>query len=224
MVRDDSTARDSSTVREDTLVHAGDPALRDDPHGVDSTTADDPDSPYRDPYARTDADMQADPLADPRSADVPDPLHTPAVAGEGGPAHAAPRDLVLFDQDPAQVQARWRDVQASFVDDPGEAVTRADALVGEVVEAITSTLTTRTNALRDGWKGSEQADTEQLRLALRDYRNVLERLLALSAAESSESRGHRESGGYPEPGDYRDSSGYRDSVGAGYTAKGNEVT
>jgi hypothetical protein len=126
----------------------------------------DDEAPYRDPYARTDGDMLAE----------PDPAH----ATQG--SHAAPDDIVLFDQDPAEVQARWRDLQSSFVDDPGQAVQRADGLVGEVVDSLTSTLTNRTNALRDRWKETgSSADTEQLRLALRDYRTVLERLLALSS-------------------------------------------
>jgi hypothetical protein len=109
----------------------------------------------------------------------PDPAGVQA-APEEVPAHAAPQDVVLFDQDPTAVQARWRDLQASFVDDPGEAVRRADGLLGEVVESFTSSLTSRTDALRDGWKDTGAQDTEHLRLALRDYRNVLERLLALS--------------------------------------------
>ncbi|TYB59534.1 hypothetical protein FXF51_34250 [Nonomuraea sp. PA05] len=126
----------------------------------------DDEAPYRDPYARTDGDMLAE----------PDPAH--AAPG----SHAAPDDIVLFDQDPAEVQARWRDLQSSFVDDPGEAVQRADGLVSEVVDSLTSTLSSRTNALRDRWKETgSSADTEQLRLALRDYRTVLERLLALSS-------------------------------------------
>ncbi|MFB9470587.1 hypothetical protein ACFFR3_13790 [Nonomuraea salmonea] len=112
----------------------------------------------------------------------------PAATGrdpyaDQAPAHAAPDDIVLFDQDPTQVQARWRDLQASFVDDPGEAVRRADGLVGEVVESLTSSLTSRTEALRGRWKDAGEAETEQLRLALRDYRNVLERLLALSGSQ-----------------------------------------
>ncbi|MGW0802748.1 hypothetical protein [Nonomuraea sp. NPDC002799] len=130
------------------------------------------DAAYRDPYART-GDMLTDPDPD------PDPAHTPVAADER-PAHAAPDEVSLFDQDPTEVQGRWRDLQAGFVDDPSEAVQRADGLVGEVVESLTSSLTTRTNALRDRWKDAETADTEQLRLALRDYRSVLERLLALS--------------------------------------------
>ncbi|HEX4813298.1 MAG TPA: hypothetical protein VFV66_11160 [Nonomuraea sp.] len=142
-----------------------------------------PDAPYRDPYARTGGDMLAEP--------EPDPAHSTGTAGEraeGTPAHAVPGDVVLFDQDPAQVQDRWREVQASFVDDPGEAVQRADTLVGEVVESLTSSLTTRTNALRDRWKDTGTPDTEQLRLALRDYRNVLDRLLALSGRQSQGTR------------------------------------
>lgn len=103
------------------------------------------------------------------------------VTGGEFPTHAAPQETILFDQDPAQVQARWRDLQTAFVDDPEEAVQQADALVGEVVDALTSSLTSRTGELRERWKDSGGTDTEQLRLALRDYRVVLERLLTLSS-------------------------------------------
>ncbi len=101
------------------------------------------------------------------------------------PSHAAPKEIVLFDQDPTEVQARWRDLQTSFVDDPAEAVHRADDLVEEVVEALTSSLTARTGELREHWKGADGGDTERLRLALRDYRGMLERLLALSETKPS---------------------------------------
>lgn len=92
------------------------------------------------------------------------------------PQHVGP----LFDQDPQQLQARWRELQSTFVDDPREAVERADGLVDEVVTTLTSTLTSRTTGLRDRWKNTEENDTEQLRLALREYRDVLERLLTLA--------------------------------------------
>lgn len=137
---------------------------------------DEDDTPLRDPYARAGGDMLA-----------PEPEQVePQESDPAPPAHAAPDETVLFDQDPAEVQARWRDLQAAFVDDPGEAVQRADGLVGEVVDALTSALSNRTNALRDRWKDTESADTEQLRLALRDYRNVLERLLTISGTSPSQ--------------------------------------
>ncbi|MFG1702040.1 hypothetical protein ACFLIM_02500 [Nonomuraea sp. M3C6] len=168
------------------------------PGAVTSPEEEDDDTPYRDPYAGTGGDMLAEPEPEPEPEHQPDPAHTPAVSDEApapavsgeAPAHAAPDDVALFDQDPIQVQARWRDLQASFVDDPSEAVERADGLVGEVVESLTSTLANRTDALRDRWQGTDTPDTEQLRLALREYRNVLERLLALSS-ESPPSQGMR---------------------------------
>lgn len=98
------------------------------------------------------------------------------------PTHDAPQETIFFDQDPSQMQARWRDLQTAFVDDPEEAVQQADALVGEVVDALTSSLSSRTEELRERWKDSGGTDTEQLRLALRDYRVVLERLLTLSSS------------------------------------------
>ena len=110
-----------------------------------------------------------------------EPVEGRRVPGGEVPTHAAPQETILFDQDPDQVQARWRELQTAFVDDPEEAVQQADALVGEVVDALTSSLSSRTGELRERWKDSGGTDTEQLRLALRDYRVVLERLLTLSS-------------------------------------------
>jgi hypothetical protein len=144
------------------------------------------------PRPGTDPDPDPDPDPGPRiapetgtSAGTDSEAVLVTETGQGGapdetPAHAAPKEIVLFDQDPAEAQARWRDLQASFVDDPGQAVHRADELVEEVVEALTGSLTARTGELRERWKSADGGDTEQLRLALRDYRGVLERLLALS--------------------------------------------
>ncbi|WP_113704063.1 hypothetical protein [Nonomuraea lactucae] len=125
---------------------------------------------------------------DPHARDYKDPYGAPGdmpvvETGETGgvPSHAAPQAAtVLFDRDPAEVQARWRDLQAAFVDDPGEAVKRADGLVGEVVESLTAALSAHTGELRGRWESVGESDTEQLRLALREYRSVLERLLTLS--------------------------------------------
>ncbi|MEU8249109.1 hypothetical protein [Nonomuraea sp. NPDC048916] len=180
-------------------VRAGDPDGTDDGHAPANDTGDErfEDTPYRDPYSRT-GDTLAEPDPDPvheettgvETTPVVDqqPAHTEAVVDQahdepvvaGAPSHAAPQEVVLFDQDPAEVQSRWRDVQASFVDDPGDAVQRADGLVGEIVESLTAALTSHTGELRGRWQGADQEDTEQLRLALRDYRNVLERLLSFA--------------------------------------------
>ncbi|MBT2225012.1 hypothetical protein [Nonomuraea sp. NEAU-A123] len=103
------------------------------------------------------------------------------VEPEPARAHAVPpQSPALFDQDLDQAHTRWRDLQATFVDDPREAMERADGLVEEIVITLTGSLTTRTSELRDRWKNADQSDTEQLRLALRDYKAMLEQLLAMS--------------------------------------------
>ncbi|HUR09512.1 MAG TPA: hypothetical protein VM347_43730 [Nonomuraea sp.] len=126
-----------------------------------------------DPGVETQARRATDPNA--ATADVPvEPEPAPARA------HAVPpQSPALFDQDLDQAHTRWRDLQATFVDDPREAMERADGLVEEIVITLTSSLTTRTSELRDRWKHADQSDTEQLRLALRDYRAMLEQLLAM---------------------------------------------
>ncbi|MFI9551996.1 hypothetical protein [Nonomuraea endophytica] len=73
-----------------------------------------------------------------------------------------------------EIADRWRDVQAGFVDDPRAAVERADDLLEELLRDVTR----QAGEMREGWKS--QQDTEQLRLALREYRSVMERLMAFS--------------------------------------------
>ncbi|MCP2344029.1 hypothetical protein [Nonomuraea roseoviolacea] len=205
---DDALTRDA--VRDgDGRTHdvpgPGDVRGSDDLHGSDDLTGANDENARRDPYA-TGVSTGPGPAVD---EDLTGPAHTaqdtPPVTGDdatgvdGGakPSHAAPADIVLFDRDPAEVQARWRELQAGFVDDPGDAVRRADGLVGEVVEALTSALTSRTGELRQRWSGSGEngndtdtdTDTEQLRLALREYRTVLERLLALTGDNAGTTTG-----------------------------------
>ncbi|GII77014.1 hypothetical protein Sru01_19960 [Sphaerisporangium rufum] len=75
-----------------------------------------------------------------------------------------------------ELQQRWREVQAGFVDDPRDAVQQADRLVEEAVAALTA----RRQALADRWNKADDNDTEQLRLALRDYRSMLQELAGLT--------------------------------------------
>ena len=101
----------------------------------------------------------------------------PGTVGAGEPGAGVGADSkAVPGGEPIDYQQRWREVQAGFVDDPRDAVERADQLVEEAVTA----LTTRRQALTDRWKNSDQGDTEQLRLALREYRSLLEELVGLS--------------------------------------------
>lgn len=68
----------------------------------------------------------------------------------------------------------WRTVQTGFVDDPEGAVRDADALVGKLVDTITSRITERRAALSANGAGH---DTEKLRQAMHHYRAMFHQLL-----------------------------------------------
>ncbi|MEW2354720.1 hypothetical protein [Spirillospora sp. NPDC029432] len=76
---------------------------------------------------------------------------------------------------------RWREVQSGFVDDPRGAVRRADELAAEIVNAAGQALAARKRTLDDRLNegGEASPDTERLRLALRDYRDFVDRTLTL---------------------------------------------
>lgn len=76
---------------------------------------------------------------------------------------------------------RWLVIQSKFVDDPGAAVREADDLVEEVIQNITRSFANRRDTLEKQWNGGDKASTEDLRLALKQYRSFFERLLTLKS-------------------------------------------
>ena len=72
----------------------------------------------------------------------------------------------------------WSDVQARFVDDPRGAVLAADGLVAEVVRALAHRFTQHRDGLEEQWSRGSEPSTEELRLALQQYRSFFQRLLA----------------------------------------------
>ncbi|MFC0031772.1 hypothetical protein ACFFMM_19810 [Micromonospora chaiyaphumensis] len=102
-----------------------------------------------------------------------------ALAGAARPTPGAvPADAAtLFAPETAQdFRDRWRDVQLRFVDDPRAAVGEAQSLVEEAIEALSAALREQKTKL-GGWQESGSSDTEQLRVAVRGYRDFLDRVL-----------------------------------------------
>ena len=94
--------------------------------------------------------------------------------------HESSTDGVLFaGDDLAELRARWAGVQAAFVDDPKECVQKADALVSDLVEQLTTGFGQARSHLEEQWSRGKEASTEDLRLALMHYREFFERLLAV---------------------------------------------
>ncbi|QES41385.1 hypothetical protein DEJ49_10505 [Streptomyces venezuelae] len=124
-------------------------------------------------------------------------------------ADVHPEGTALFPIDARdKLTLRLQNAVNGFVDSPRDAVENADRILEEAIADLTHTLTERRNALRTTWQshatevpptapdtpaspaagtatGTTPAatppagDTEQLRLALQDYRETAERLLRL---------------------------------------------
>ena len=101
---------------------------------------------------------------------------------EARPEAADARDTeVSFvdEADATDLRRRWEEIQIEFVDEPREAVERADELVAEVVQAVARTFAAERDGLEEQWKRGDDVSTEELRVALQRYRAFFERLLAV---------------------------------------------
>jgi hypothetical protein len=99
------------------------------------------------------------------------------------PTTPAKDELVpLFEEESAEkFRTRWLAIQSKFVDDPSESVKQADTLVADVIEGITSNFADRRGTLEQQWRGGDTTSTEDLRIALKQYRSFFNRLLSLES-------------------------------------------
>ncbi len=84
------------------------------------------------------------------------------------------------------LRSRWDDVQAGFVDDPRQCVEKADHLVSDVVDRLTAGFAQARSRLEEQWARGEEASTEDLRQALKRYREFFHRLLSVGDTESEQ--------------------------------------
>jgi len=154
---------------------------------TDPPTADD-DSAARQEYSSvgmepaTAQPRQSAAAAEPSSATMrtdPPAAQTERSGTETGMSTDQSRTNSLFADDTSGLRSRWNDVQAAFVDDPKECVQRADTLVAEVVEQLTNGFSEARSRLEAQWSRGEEASTEDLRLALKRYREFFQRLLSV---------------------------------------------
>ncbi|MGW7266484.1 hypothetical protein [Streptomyces sp. NPDC054842] len=101
--------------------------------------------------------------------------------GTGDTARGGDSALLPHDESD-KLAKRLQQAVGGFIDEPRASVEEADHVLEEVAARFTDAITQRRRALRSSWQTSGEskgatADTEQLRLALRDYREMAERLL-----------------------------------------------
>jgi hypothetical protein len=101
-----------------------------------------------------------------------------AEAGADRQARVESQRTTLIARDHAETyNSRWNQLKSEFVDDPRSAVRGANQLVGEVLDELEELFRGQRADLEHGLD-SEQASTEDLRLALGRYRSFFDRLLS----------------------------------------------
>jgi len=165
---DEESTRDGILETDDAAARAT--ATTDEHHaGPDAAAADAPDTAVMDApvteVTRPDAAAtQVPAAAEPREArpgDVPIPADVNLI-GDG-----------------AVIREQWMRVQASFVDDPRAAVSAAAAVITDAAARVETAVRERQQALRGKWDSEGRSDTEELRITMQQYRQLLERLAAL---------------------------------------------
>jgi hypothetical protein len=119
-------------------------------------------------------------LQDEGKVDAREPRPAADGAGTTPPEHESSiADPLVAGADVADLRARWAGVQAAFVDNPKECVQKADHLVSDVVEQLTTEFAQTRSRLEGQWSQGQEASTEDLRVALMHYREFFDRLLAI---------------------------------------------
>jgi hypothetical protein len=193
---------DSSRPGSSSIFDVGERARQEDQHptGYEPPVADIDAEPPEPPGEATDtkqgsADITPTPVpATEPAADAPVPpgLPDPAaaidtrdaadgttakVAADSTATAGAPASL-LGSLDTAGIRTRFLDIQAGFVDEPRQAVEEAGRFVDELLRQVADALQAQRGQLA-GPTG--EASTEDLRLALRSYRQFVDRLLGLAS-------------------------------------------
>jgi len=105
---------------------------------------------------------------------------TAAGAAANRQAAEQERPTPMFARDEANdFHQRWVDIQTGFVDEPRQAVERADALVAAAIKRLAESFAQERSTLEQQWARGADVSTEDLRLALRKYRGFFDRLLSV---------------------------------------------
>jgi hypothetical protein len=97
-------------------------------------------------------------------------------AAGGQPVSVAELGPIFDGSEAGEFQQNWQQIQSGFVEDPASAVRRAEDLTDKILTSLTRALEDRRQILDNS---ARNGDTEQLRLVLRQYREVLESVTSL---------------------------------------------
>ena len=117
-------------------------------------------------------------LPEPTAAtDAPDTDALDATDAPDAPAAAGTPGSLLGSLDAGELRNRFLDIQAGFVDEPRQAVEEAGRFVDDLVRQVADALQQQRGQLGGA---TAEGSTEDLRLALRAYRQFVDRLLGMA--------------------------------------------
>jgi len=158
------------------------------PTGYEPSVADtdaDPDGPRGETVVTEAGEDREEPAAEDGQVAAPvaePPAETPVAetAPTGAPAAEAPATppALLGSLDATDIRNRFLDIQAGFIDEPRQAVEEAGRFVDDLLRQVADALQGQRGQLAGA---SDEASTEDLRLALRAYRQFVDRLLGLAS-------------------------------------------
>lgn len=91
-----------------------------------------------------------------------------------------PGSALLAQGERDKLTGRLQQALSTFVESPHQGVEEADGVFDEAVAQLTETLAERRRVLRASWQNQDtEAQTEELRLALRQYKEITELLLRM---------------------------------------------
>jgi hypothetical protein len=129
----------------------------------------------------THSELSTEVMAHPEPAAAPAPRdEDDAIRRDAPPAEAVSddEDVTLLDAGEANgFLERWREVQTRFVDDPQGAVRDGDSLVAELMQSLAQRFSQHKHDLEEQWQSGAEPGTEELRVALQQYRSFFQRLL-----------------------------------------------
>src|SRR5437016_2926534 len=108
----------------------------------------------------------------PRSVEKPSAGYEEPPAGGSHAALFAPEETESF-------RSEWSQIQIGFVDEPRQAVERADALVARLTKRLAEVFANERSELERQWDRGDRISTEDLRVALTKYRSFFDRLLSI---------------------------------------------
>ncbi len=104
---------------------------------------------------------------------------TPAPADRSDMRGAANVSDTGWLDEMVDVRRRFEELQTEFIEDPRDAVSKAQRLVDEALDRMTGMLRQRASSIQ---RETGDGDTERLRQAMREYRNLIDSMAMRRAA------------------------------------------